>query len=173
MSDDGVGSDLAEDLAACALDLARGFADGATMWAVAPAWAEHARHVAVEFVHPVIVGKRALPAVAIEGLDQVAALRAVAAAGDILVVVGDVHTDGVSSLLRRAAVSGMTTVWIGAGDRPAPGSADHVLWLDGVAGGEARHDGSVVRLYHLLWELTHVCIEHAGLVAPSHVDGVK
>ena len=27
-------------------------------------WPEHARHVAVEFVHPVIVGKRALPAVA-------------------------------------------------------------------------------------------------------------
>ena len=32
--------------------------------------------------------------------------------------------------------------------------------------GAARHDGSVVRLYHLLWELTHVCFEHPGVVEP-------
>ena len=64
-----------ERLARAAFDLARRFASGATMWCVAPEWPEHARHVAVEFVHPVIVGKRALPAVAIEGRDPVAALR--------------------------------------------------------------------------------------------------
>ena len=70
--------DLADDLAACALDLARRFAAGATMWCVAPLWPEHARHVAVEFVHPVIVGKRALPAVSIDAVDPVGALRAIA-----------------------------------------------------------------------------------------------
>ena len=53
----------AEDLAGAALSLARRFAAGATMWCVAPEWPAHGRHVAVEFVHPVIVGKRALPAV--------------------------------------------------------------------------------------------------------------
>ena len=68
--------DLADDLAACALDLARRFAAGATMWCVAPLWPEQARHVAVEFVHPVIVGKRALPAVSIDAVDPVGALRA-------------------------------------------------------------------------------------------------
>ena len=36
-------------------------------------WPEHARHVAVEFVHPVIMGKRALPAVAVADDDPVAA----------------------------------------------------------------------------------------------------
>ena len=46
---------------------------GATMWCVAPVWPEHARHVAVEFVHPVIMGKRALPAVAVDDPDPVAA----------------------------------------------------------------------------------------------------
>ena len=45
------------DLAAAALALARRFAAGATLWCVAPAWPSHARHVAVEFVHPVIVGR--------------------------------------------------------------------------------------------------------------------
>ena len=54
------------DLARAALALARRFAAGATMWCLAPAWPEHARHVAVEFVHPVIVGKRALPAVSVD-----------------------------------------------------------------------------------------------------------
>ena len=72
------GSDLGADLAAAALSVARRFAAGATMWCVAPAWAEHARHVAVEFVHPVIMGKRALPAVSIEAADPVSALRAFA-----------------------------------------------------------------------------------------------
>ncbi|MBA3302725.1 MAG: hydrogenase assembly protein HupF, partial [Acidimicrobiia bacterium] len=56
---------LAVDLAATALSLARRFAAGATLWCWAPGADQHARHVAVEFVHPVIVGKRALPAVAV------------------------------------------------------------------------------------------------------------
>ena len=76
-----------DDLALAALALARRFAAGATMWCIAPAWPEHARHVAVEFVHPVIVGKRALPAVSVVDPDPVAALRATAAAGDVLVAV--------------------------------------------------------------------------------------
>ena len=58
-------------LAAAALALARRFAAGATMWCVAPQWPSHGRHVAVEFVHPVIVGKRALPAVSSRGPDLV------------------------------------------------------------------------------------------------------
>ena len=62
---------------------ARRFAAGATMWCLAPAWPEHARHVAVEFVHPVIVGKRALPAVSVIEPDPVAALRATVRAGDV------------------------------------------------------------------------------------------
>ena len=162
---------LADDLAACALDLARRFAAGATMWCVAPLWAEHARHVAVEFVHPVIVGKRALPAVSIDAADPVGALRAIATRGDVLVVIGDAATKAASPLLLRASAWGLTTVWIGAGERPPAGSADHVLWVDGVVAGAARHDGSVVRLYHLLWELTHVCFEHSGLLETAQARG--
>jgi hypothetical protein len=155
---------IADDLAACAFDLARRFATGSTMWCVAPRWAEHARHVAVEFVHPVIVGKRALPAVSIDDPDPVAGLRSLAAGGDVVIVIGDATTTGVAPLLLRARPWGLTTVWIGAGARPAVGSADHVLWIDDVAAGTARHDGSIVQLYHLLWELTQVCFEYSGLL---------
>ena len=64
-------AELAADLATASLTLARRFAAGATMWCLAPQWEPHAQHVAVEFVHPVIVGKRALPAVALTGPDLV------------------------------------------------------------------------------------------------------
>ena len=59
-------ADLGESVAVTALSLARQFARGGTLWCVAPEWPEHARHVAVEVVHPVLVGKRALPAVSID-----------------------------------------------------------------------------------------------------------
>ena len=65
--DRGLGAELAADLAAAAFTLARRFAAGATLWSIAPSWEPHALHIAVEFVHPVIMGKRALPAVALTG----------------------------------------------------------------------------------------------------------
>ena len=163
----GTIDELGGDLAVAALAVARRFSAGATMWCVGPVWTEHARHVAVEFVHPVIVGKRALPALTIDSPDPVAALRPMAASGDVLVLVGDASTPGARDLLRRADAWGLTTVWCGAGDRAPAGSAHHVLWTDGDPA--ARHDGSVVRLYHLLWELTHVCFEHAAVLTPADV----
>jgi len=159
----GIDEALASDLARCALTVARRFAAGATMWCLAPGWPEHARHVAVEFVHPVIVGTRALPAVSIDGSDPVSDLRPLARSGDLLVALGAADDAGVAAVMRRAAAWGLTTVWIGRGPAPEPGAADHVLWLADPDGG-APHDGRVVLLYHVLWELTHVCFEHPGLL---------
>jgi hypothetical protein len=161
--------DLGAALASAALALARRFAAAATMWCVAPQWTEHARHIAVEFVHPVIMGKRALPAVYLDAPDPISGVRTVSAPRDVLVLVGPADTIGARALLRRAEVWGLTTVWFGAGPRP-PGGAHHVLWADGPEPRAARHDGSVVRLYHLLWELTHVCFEHPGLVEQPDSD---
>ena len=62
-----LGRDLADDLSIAALHLARRIANGATLWCVAPAAPAHAAHLAVEFLHPVIMGKRAVPAMALEG----------------------------------------------------------------------------------------------------------
>ena len=36
--------------------------------------------------------------------------------------------------------------------------------------GTAAYDGRLVLHYHLLWELTHVCFEHPGLLQPSSTD---
>jgi hydrogenase maturation factor len=157
---------VAEELASAALALARRFAAGATMWCIAPQWPSHGRHVAVEFVHPVIVGKRALPAVHIEGLDSIAAVRLLARPGDVLLAVGSADDPATAELLRRAEAWGLTRIWLGAGDRPTGGRAEHVVWLDGVKPALASRSGDVVLLYHLLWELTHVVFEHRGLLEP-------
>lgn len=166
----GIDSESGGDLARAALALARRFAAGATMWCVAPSWPEHARHVAVEFVHPVIVGKRALPAVSVESPDSLAALRSVVRPGDVLLAVSAADSQPIIAAMRRAEAWGLTSLWIGAGNRPAPGAADHVLWVDDPKG-EAPFDGRIVLLYHVLWELTHVCFEHPSLLAaPADAD---
>jgi len=158
--------DLSADLAAASLVLARRFAAGATLWCVAPAWEPHAQHVAVEFVHPVIVGKKALPAVALTGPDLVAAVRMSARPGDVVLAVAAADQPEVASVMRRGPAWGATTLWIGSGVRPAGGAADHVLWLDD-PDPRLPATGGFVLLYHLLWELTHVCFEHPGLLAPE------
>ena len=113
-----IGTALGGDLALAALSLARRFAAGGTMWCLAPAWPEHARHVAVEFVHPVIVGKRALPAVSVIEPDPVAVLRATVRVGDVILAVGAAGAPGVAPSLQRASVWGATSLWLGAGPRP-------------------------------------------------------
>ena len=139
------------------------------------AWEPHAQHVAVEFVHPVIVGKRALPAVALTGPDLVATARISVRPGDLVVAVASAADPDVRSIMRRAPAWGATTIWIGSGPRPDAGAADHVLWLDD-PDPLVPATGRFVLLYHLLWELTHVCFEHPGLLdrdrGPCTDDGL-
>jgi hydrogenase maturation factor len=155
---------LSEDLARAALTLARRFAGGATMWCVAPTWPSHGRHVAVEFVHPVIVGKRALPAVSVDGAEAAESLRLLARAGDILLVASTADDSSALDLLGRSEAWGLTRVWIGAGPRPTGSRADHVIWTGESDAAVAARSGELVLLYHLLWELTHVVFEHPGLL---------
>ena len=143
--------------------MASHFAAGATLWCAAPEWPAHSQHLAVEFVHPVIVGKRALPAVALDSEQLVNSLRLMSAVGDLLVAVARADDARVVGAMRRAPAWGLRSIWIGTGPRPPAGAADHVLWLDEDVA-EAAHGGGFVLLYHLLWELTHVCFEHPGLL---------
>ncbi len=169
--DSGLSAELAADLAATAFTLAKRFAAGATMWSIAPSWEPHALHIAVEFVHPVIVGKRALPAVALTGPDLVDQVRVSVRPGDMVVAVSGADDAQVRSVMRRGPAWGATTIWIGSGDRPEAGLADHVLWLDD-PDPRVPATGGFVLFYHLLWELTHVCFEHPGLLKPECTETV-
>jgi hypothetical protein len=161
--------ELAADLATASLALAQRFSTGATMWCIAPTFSPHAQHIAVEFVHPVIVGKPALPAAALTGPDLIGQVRVSARAGDVVIAVAGAADHDVRAVMRRAAAWGITTIWIGNGDRPEPGAADHVLWLDD-PDPRLPATGDFVLMYHLLWELTHVCFEHPGLLTPPPQD---
>jgi D-sedoheptulose 7-phosphate isomerase len=163
----------AERLATCCHEMAERFARGGKLVAMgrSPAARSDARHVAVEFVHPVIVGKRALPAIALAGeggaLDR--QLEAVAEPDDIAIAfdVSDPHT---ADALRRAGGLGCLTIAFEPG--PAewefePGSADTAIRQE-----------LVETLYHVLWELVHVFFDHRGLLAgreagPVHDTGAS
>jgi hypothetical protein len=164
----------AADLAVASLALARRFAAGATLWCMAPQWPSHGRHVAVEFVHPVVMGARALPAVSLHEADAAATVRLAARPGDILLAVSTADHAGTVDLLTRSGAWGLTSVWLGAGNRPVGSPADHVVWLEGVDPALACRSGDLVLMYHLLWELTHVGLEHPGLLEaePECTDGV-
>ena len=81
-----------ERLAQLCHRMAERFAGGGRLVALGrtPAARSDARHVAVEFVHPVIVGKRALPALALagEGGPLGAQLELAAEPGDIVIAFG-------------------------------------------------------------------------------------
>jgi D-sedoheptulose 7-phosphate isomerase len=104
-----------------------------------PAERSDVRHVTVEFVHPVIVGKRALPALGIapDGgrLDEQMAL--VAEAADMVLAFGT-HPE------TTAAVE------------LARGRGCLVVELEA----DGQEDAETT--YHVLWELVHVFFEHAG-----------
>jgi hypothetical protein len=109
--------------------------------------------------------------VAVDGGDLVGALRVLSSPGDLFVAVAGASDVMVRAALRRAPAWGLHTAWIGQGERPEPGAADHVLWLEDELA-SAAYGGGFVLTYHLLWELTHVCFEHPGLLsAEATADG--
>jgi D-sedoheptulose 7-phosphate isomerase len=145
-----------------------------------------AQHVAVEFVHPVIVGKRALPAISLtadvatltgvarsSGLGETFAhqVRCLAGPDDIaLGLSGDGDCDNVVQGLRCARELGMLTVALVGGNGGAIASgheADHILVA---RSSDPRVIKEVhVTAYHVLWELVHVFFEQPGVLEPQVV----
>ena len=145
-------------------------ADGRLVaFAATPAARSDARHVAVEFVHPVIVGKRALSALALtgEGGDPAAQVDVVCAPGDIALGFGD----GVEAAMAVARERGCLTVGFCAGS-----GAEWELVPPTTDGAVAQE--LVETLYHVLWELVHVFFDHPGLLdgrsaRPVHDTGAS
>jgi D-sedoheptulose 7-phosphate isomerase len=140
-----------------------------------------AQHVAVEFVHPVIVGKRALPAISLtadvatitgvaaaQGLAEIFAHQIRYLAGPDDIALG-ISTDGnCPSVLRgleEARGKGMLTVAMVGGDGDPLTVADHLLIA-------RSSDPCVIKethvtMYHVLWELVHVFFEQPGVLSPE------
>jgi len=149
----------AERLARLCHRMAERFARGGRLIAFgrSPAARSDARHVAVEFVHPVIVGKRALPAIGMagEGGPLAEQLELVAEPDDIAIAFGAGDDGGeAAAALALARELGCLTLAF------APAGAE---WEFEPPGPDAPVRQELVEtLYHVLWELVHVFFEHPG-----------
>jgi len=131
------------------------FAAGGRLIAVGctPQARSDARHVAVEFVHPVIVGKRALPALAVTHEPEQLAM--LAEPDDMVMAFDD-------SWAWQADAPYLTIGYGGGGAdwEFDPGCADPFVAQE-----------LVETHYHLLWELVHVFFEHRGRQGGAAQDG--
>jgi D-sedoheptulose 7-phosphate isomerase len=118
-------------------------------------YATDAQHVSVEFVHPVIVGKRALPALDLSLLMQ-PWLDAIVRADDIVMGFGPPEGDSaVWSALQSAQKHGAMTFAL-----PGPSGS---YTLDAATQDPFMHQEMVEILCHTLWETVHVFFEHREL----------
>jgi D-sedoheptulose 7-phosphate isomerase len=155
----------AEPIARLCHRMAERFARGGRLIAFgrSPAARSDARHVAVEFVHPVIVGKRALPAIGLasEGGPLAAQVALVVEPDDIAIAFGVAEDPGeTAAALALARERGCLTIAF------EPAGAD---WdLDPPSDDPFVRQELAETAYHVLWELVHVFFEHRGLLEGRH-----
>ena len=161
--------------------MARRFHQGGRLLAFGNgAWATDAQHVTVEFVHPVIVGKRALPALSLTNdsatisglmshddtnLSFARLLSVLARPQDMAMGFSrDGNCANVTVALEKARQIGLLTLALVGedGGQLAQMDLDFCFVVD-------AQDPLVIQethetLYHILWELVHVFFEHEGLL---------
>ncbi len=156
----------AERVALLCHGMAERFARGGRLIAFGASAADWSdvRHVAVEFVHPVIVGKRALPALGMAP-ERVALL---AEADDIAIAFGaGAAVEAGVAAARRAGCATVAFAPVGAEWEFYPPADDPFVAQE-----------LAETLYHVLWELVHVFFEHRGLLSgrdagPVHDTGAS
>nr|MBA3749209.1 phosphoheptose isomerase [Solirubrobacterales bacterium] len=124
-----------------------------------PADRSDARHVAVEFVHPVIVGKRALPALGLAGEGGAIAPQVAleAEADDIAMAFGS--EPDILAALAAARERGCLTI---AFTRDS--GAEWEFDLAGAIEDRLIRQEIAETLYHTLWEHVHIFLDNRGLL---------
>lgn len=170
-----------ERIAEICLGMARRFHNNGRLLAFGDGpCATDAQHISVEFVHPVIVGKRALPALALtndsatlskRGDDATCApfvrqIKVLAQSQDIAMGLSlDGNSADVAAALVTAKRMGLLTIGLAGydGGLMSVAEIDHCFIIP-------SRDQFVIQethetLYHILWELVHIFFEHEGLLA--------
>jgi D-sedoheptulose 7-phosphate isomerase len=168
----------AHAIAACAAAMAdRFFAGGTLLVFGSGPHATDAQHNSVEFVHPVLPGCRALPALSltndmatVTGTLQGSAaedvyahqLRVLGRRGDIALAFAHapVH-ESITRGLDAGAAEDMLTIALTSGDPTVRERGDFVFHADG-ADRDAAHELHLAT-YHMLWELVHIVLNHRGI----------
>ncbi|HET6879125.1 MAG TPA: SIS domain-containing protein [Pirellulales bacterium] len=145
-----------ERLARVSREMAERFRNGGRLLAmgVGP-YSTDAQHVSVEFVHPVIVGKRALPALDLSSSPE-KMLAAILQPQDIVMAFAPpAGSAGLEQLVQVARARGaLTCLWPGwLGDDELPPATDDPF----------IHQELTEVMYHTLWETVHVFLDwHSG-----------
>jgi D-sedoheptulose 7-phosphate isomerase len=128
--------------------------------------ATDAQHVSVEFVHPIIVGKRALPALDLSLMFR-PWLGAIVEPDDIVMGFGPPERDAdVAAALDFAHARGAMTFALpgnagNAGNAGDAGARDYAVDIE--TKHPFIHQEMLEILYHTLWETVHVFFEHREL----------
>jgi D-sedoheptulose 7-phosphate isomerase len=126
-------------------------------------YATDAQHVSVEFVHPVIVGKRALPALDISLMFR-PWLETILHPEDIVMGFGPPEGDDeIRSALRFAQSQRALTFALPGVEDGAAGSIAGNYAVETHARDPFIHQEIIEILYHTLWESVHVFLEHREL----------
>ena len=161
--------------------MARRFHQGGRLLAFGNgAWATDAQHVSVEFVHPVIVGKRALPALALTNdsatlsglmaggdaeMPFVRQLRVLARPQDMAMGFSqDGHDVNVVAALNTARQMGLLTLGLAGGDGGLLKQTEIDFCFVVPSQDPLVMQETHETLYHVLWELVHIFFEHEGLL---------
>ena len=168
----------AHDIAACAAAMAdRFFTGGMLLIFGSGRHATDAQHNSVEFVHPVLPGCRALPALSlandiatVTGVLQGDAapdvyahqLRVLGRPGDIALALAHapLHVS-ITRGLTAATSEGMLSIALTSGDGDGGEQADFVFHAK-CADRDAAHEMHLAT-YHMLWELVHIVLNHRGI----------
>ena len=168
-------NDNADAIARASLAMAQRFERGGRLLIFGSgASATDAQHVSVEFVHPVIVGKRALPALALT--NDIASVLGLAQQGNQEIFARQIQLLGqpddialglmieeeisVSRALEVAREKQMLTISFSGAKQKSTADFTFVV---------PSENSSVIQevqetAYHILWETVHIFFEHKGLL---------
>lgn len=153
-------------LAVLCHQMAERFARGGRLLALgaSPQARSDARHVAVEFVHPVIVGKRALPALGLvaEGSSLMAQAGLATEPDDMVMAFESGEATPAVAMAREQGCLTIGFEPVGAEWQLEPPVADVFIRQE-----------LAETAYHVLWELVHVFFEHRGLLKGRSAQPVR
>ena len=173
------------------LAMARGFSQGRKLLVCGNGGsATDAQHVAVEFMHPITVGRKALPAICLNNdMAMVTAVAndvsfadvfvrqiiALAKAGDVLIAISTSgNSDNLLHAFRTARKMKMVTIGFAGSDGGKMKEIHHEGLLDFCftvpTSSIHRIQESHVALYHVIWDMVHTFLEHPAVLSdPSAV----
>jgi D-sedoheptulose 7-phosphate isomerase len=150
----------ADRLACACSSMAERFRRGGRLLAFGRgAFATDAQHVSVEFIHPVIVGKRALPACDLSAMLDAPAEALVRPEDTVMGFGPPEGDDRVAAFLTAASRIGAMTFAL-------PGRTGSYA-VEEFSADPFQHQEMIEVLYHTLWETVHVFLEHDEIASDS------